>query len=59
MMNNVVPMFSPTDEETPYEQGEKKSSLQTVNHDREGIYTLLDSSCQHLSCGPVDRGINI
>ena len=28
MMNNVVLMFSPTDGETPYEQGENRSVIQ-------------------------------
>ena len=27
MMNNVVLMFSPTDEKTPYEQGEKRTVI--------------------------------
>ena len=30
MMNNVVLMFSPTDEKTPYEQGETQSFGDTV-----------------------------
>ena len=37
MLNNVVLMFSPTDEKTPYEQGEN-ASLKTVNYHRIGIY---------------------
>ena len=49
MLNNVVVMISQTDEKTPYEQGGKKSSLKTVNHHREGIYTLFNSNCQRLS----------
>ena len=28
MMNNVVLMFSPTDEKTPYEQGENRTVIQ-------------------------------
>ena len=27
MMNNVVLMFSPTDEKTPYEQGENRTVI--------------------------------
>ena len=27
MMNNVVLMFSPTDEKTPYEQGENRAVI--------------------------------
>ena len=27
MMNNLVLMFSPTDEKTPYEQGEKRTVI--------------------------------
>ena len=37
MLNNVVLMFFPTDEKTPYEQGEN-ASLKTVNYHRIGIY---------------------
>ena len=31
MMNNVVLMFSPTDEKTPYEQGENRTVMRLIS----------------------------
>ena len=57
MLNNVVLMFSPTDEKTPYEQGEN-ASLKTVNYLKKGIYTSFkQKSVGGHRGGPVDRHV--